>query len=139
MLEWKYAQGLSVAEIAAQLGTSIKAAALLDRDYRSDAECAAIEKDAAKFCQLAKIHKRKEVENFLLIPRALDRAIEQTGITDLLDRNIGAPGDAIDDCLDFLSLCSQYVEVIAIQQTMIKPSRLHALDRFRLYLGIDGA
>lgn len=59
------------------LGTSIKAAALLDRDYRSDAECAAIEKETAKFCALAKIHKRKEVENFLLVPQALDRAIEQ--------------------------------------------------------------
>lgn len=59
------------------LGTSIRAAALLDRDYRSDAECGAIEKEASKFCELAKIHKRKEVENFLLIPAVLDRAIQQ--------------------------------------------------------------
>jgi len=59
------------------LGTSIKAAALLDRDYRSDAECAAIERETAKFCELSKIHKRKEIENFLLVPQALDCAIEQ--------------------------------------------------------------
>lgn len=59
------------------LGTSIKAAAILDRDYRSDIECLAIEKSAGKFCDLAVIHRRKEIENFLLVPSALDRAIEQ--------------------------------------------------------------
>src|SRR5579864_9245529 len=31
------------------------------------------------------------------------------------------------------------VEIVAIQQTVIEPGRLHALDRFRLYLGVDGA
>lgn len=59
------------------LGTSIKAAAILDRDYRSDNECTAIEESAGKFCDLAVIHRRKEIENFLLVPVALDRAIEQ--------------------------------------------------------------
>jgi energy-coupling factor transporter ATP-binding protein EcfA2 len=57
------------------LGTSIQASAVLDRDYRSDAECRSIQADTAKFCASVRVHKCKEIENFLLVPAALDRAI----------------------------------------------------------------
>lgn len=56
------------------LGGPIRAAAILDRDYRSDAECDAITSDCRNFCELVVLHKRKETENFLLIPAAIDRA-----------------------------------------------------------------
>jgi hypothetical protein len=59
------------------LGAEIKSAAILDRDYRSTAECNSIISGAEDFCQFVRIHERKEIENFLLIPSALDRAIEQ--------------------------------------------------------------
>lgn len=52
----------------------MSAAAILDRDYRSDAECAQIKIDCEKFCDFVAIHKRKEIENFLLVPTAIDRA-----------------------------------------------------------------
>lgn len=59
------------------LGAKIKSAAILDRDYRSTAECNSIISEAEDFCQFVRIHERKEIENFLLVPSALDRAIQQ--------------------------------------------------------------
>lgn len=56
------------------LGASIRAAAILDRDYRSDAECAQIEQSCREFCDIVVIHRCKEIENFLLVPPAIDRA-----------------------------------------------------------------
>ena len=58
----------------ATLGGKIQAAAILDRDFRSDAECNSIAQDARAFCDVVVIHKRKEIENFLLVPLAIDRA-----------------------------------------------------------------
>jgi hypothetical protein len=59
------------------LGAKIIAAAILDRDFRGDEECAAIAKDCHAFCEYVAIHGRKEVENFLLVPAAIDRAMAQ--------------------------------------------------------------
>lgn len=56
------------------LGTKVTAAAILDRDYRCQKECDAIQAECAKFCDHVIIHRRKEIENFLLIPTTLDRA-----------------------------------------------------------------
>ncbi len=58
------------------LGTKITAAAILDRDYRSAAECDKIKSDCEEFCSFVSIHRSKEVENFLLIPAAMDRAAQ---------------------------------------------------------------
>ena len=57
------------------LGSRILAAAILDRDYRSDKECAGITKKCREFCEYAKILDRKEIENFVLMPSAIDRAV----------------------------------------------------------------
>lgn len=59
------------------LGTSIRCAAILDRDYRSLDECAAVTAETEKFCSVVAIHKCKEIENFMLVPSALERAIDQ--------------------------------------------------------------
>jgi len=56
------------------LGGPIVAAAILDRDYRSDAECLSITNSCKKFCDYVEILQRKEIENFLLSPAAIDRA-----------------------------------------------------------------
>ena len=56
------------------LGTTVAAAAILDRDYRSDGERHAIAKDCQNFCDMAVVHDCKEIENFLLVPDAIDRA-----------------------------------------------------------------
>lgn len=56
------------------LGGKIAAAAILDRDYRSIDECTAIAEECNSFCNVTVVHSRKEIENFLLVPQALDRA-----------------------------------------------------------------
>lgn len=56
------------------LGSPVSAAAILDRDYRPDEERAAIKRSCEEFCDLVVIHDSKEIENFLLVPDAIDRA-----------------------------------------------------------------
>jgi energy-coupling factor transporter ATP-binding protein EcfA2 len=69
--------------IRTTLGTRISSGVVFDRDYRSDAECSEICTELERHCVFARIHSRKEIENFLLHPVALRRAIE----TRLADRN----------------------------------------------------
>jgi hypothetical protein len=57
------------------LGVRVAAAAILDRDYRSEPECAAVIDACGGFCDFAVIHSCKEIENFLLVPAAIDRAV----------------------------------------------------------------
>lgn len=52
----------------------IKVAVILDKDYRSDEEREQILKDCKSISEYIILHKRKEIENFLLVPAALDRA-----------------------------------------------------------------
>lgn len=59
------------------LGTTIQAMAIFDRDYRSDDECEMIRKECLAFCDHVVVHWRKEIENFLLVPSALDRAAKR--------------------------------------------------------------
>ncbi len=61
----------------ATLGGRIVAAAILDRDYRCDGERRSILTSCEEVCSLAFIHERKEIENWLLVPTALDRATER--------------------------------------------------------------
>lgn len=62
------------AGIEMTLGGAILGAVVLDRDYRSDAELASIEEKCREVMDLVQIHRCKEIENFLLIPPAIDRA-----------------------------------------------------------------
>jgi hypothetical protein len=59
------------------LGSTMLLSAVLDRDYRSDEEIADIVTKLRKSLSFAFIHLRKEIENYLLIPNALQRAIEE--------------------------------------------------------------
>jgi hypothetical protein len=63
------------AGMEATLGGPILAAAVFDRDYRSDLECEAIKREVLLFCDSVTIHRCKEIENFLLVPPALERAV----------------------------------------------------------------
>ena len=77
------------------LGGKVVAAAVLDRDYRCDAECAAIAKCCEEFCQYVSIHNRKEIENFLLVPSAISRAVALR-VSDRARRS-GIPGRHVLD------------------------------------------
>lgn len=59
------------------LGGKVLAGAIFDRDYRSADACAAIQTACESFCTFAVVHQRKEIENFLLVPAALDKALQQ--------------------------------------------------------------
>jgi AAA domain, putative AbiEii toxin, Type IV TA system len=59
------------------LGSKILAAAIFDKDYRSDDECKSIAQKCELFCDYVAIYTRKEVENFLLVPTAIDCASER--------------------------------------------------------------
>uniref|UniRef100_Q07MU5 ATPase AAA-type core domain-containing protein n=1 Tax=Rhodopseudomonas palustris (strain BisA53) TaxID=316055 RepID=Q07MU5_RHOP5 len=59
------------------LGGKILAAAILDKDYRSEAEREAIAQDCRAFCTFVAIHHCKEIENFVLVPDAIDRAADR--------------------------------------------------------------
>jgi hypothetical protein len=59
------------------LGSKVWSVAVLDRDFRSKAECNHLSKQAKSFNEWVQIHSRKEIENFLLVPAALDRAIQR--------------------------------------------------------------
>ncbi len=57
------------------LGTKVLAGVIFDRDYRSKDECKKELSSLQKYCVLARIHERKELENFLLAPKPLKLAV----------------------------------------------------------------
>ncbi len=65
------------AGMEATLGTPIVAAAILDKDFRSQKECEHVKSECSDFCEYVTIHKCKELENFLLIPEAINRCALQ--------------------------------------------------------------
>jgi hypothetical protein len=56
-------------------GGEIKSAIILDRDYRSDHETTNIREACSEFADVVHLHGCKEIENFLLVPAAIDRAL----------------------------------------------------------------
>jgi hypothetical protein len=63
--------------VEATTGSKVDVAIVFDRDYRSDSEVAAEISEMQTFCDYVHIHSRKELENFLLVPGALERAAVQ--------------------------------------------------------------
>ena len=61
--------------IGEALGTQLTMGAVYDRDYFCPEEIAAVTSALSGPLRLAHVHERKEIENYLLIPAALDRAI----------------------------------------------------------------
>ena len=67
-----FVQGMKIT-----LGADVISGVVFDRDYRSNDECKKELSGLKKHCTFAHIHKRKELENFLLVTQPLKRAIEQ--------------------------------------------------------------
>lgn len=59
------------------LGGPIRKALVLDRDYRPNQEVENITAEFSAFMDVCRIHSRKEIENFLLVPTAIQRAVEK--------------------------------------------------------------
>lgn len=67
----EFAKGMEIT-----LGTTIIKAVIFDRDYRSSDEVSELRDQLKDFTAFAHIHDRKELENYLLEPKAIDRALE---------------------------------------------------------------
>lgn len=63
------------AGIAEALGSALAIAAVYDRDYFCEEEIAFVSSTLNTQLKLAHVHQRKEIENYLLVPAAFDRAI----------------------------------------------------------------
>ena len=65
------------AGISDALGASLTIGAIYDRDFFCKEEITQVSEVLAKHLTLSHVHERKEIENYLLVPTALDRAIER--------------------------------------------------------------
>lgn len=61
--------------IEVTLGIPILKGVIFDRDYRSDDEALYLTKELKGSCFFVEVLKRKEIENFMLKPKVLDKAI----------------------------------------------------------------
>lgn len=86
------------------IGTKIISAVIFDRDYRSDEEVRLEEKELQKGNKFVHIHTRKEIENFLIIPLAIKKAINNRidEINKRTRKNLNFNED-INNLLDVLS------------------------------------
>ncbi len=106
--------------IETTLGGTIKVAAILDRDYRSQPECDAVAEACKEFCDLVIVHRCKEIENFLLVPRAIDRAAARK----LSDRN-----KRINNDQSYESCAEKILEQYACDEKTYVTSRCLAMRR----------
>ncbi|WP_185244667.1 ATP-dependent nuclease [Citrifermentans bremense] len=65
------------AGIADALGAPLIIGAVYDRDYFCDEEIEKVKSCLSQHLSLAHVHQYKEIENYLLVPSALDRAIKR--------------------------------------------------------------
>ena len=59
------------------LGSKLRIAAVYDRDYRCEEESKSLSKELGRKIEFAHFHERKEIENYLLSPEAINRAVMQ--------------------------------------------------------------
>jgi hypothetical protein len=76
-------------------GTKPVLAVVLDRDYRTDEEVKAIGAELRIHTSVVHIHKRKELENYLLVPAAIQRSVTRR-IADNVARGGKAPAELPD-------------------------------------------
>src|SRR6185503_15113533 len=73
---WQRVKGAAWA-IERTLGTKLALAVICDRDYRCESEIREISRELQENVALVHFHARKEIENYLLVPAAIQRAVEQ--------------------------------------------------------------
>jgi hypothetical protein len=71
--------------IGEALGTDLSIAVVYDRDFFCDEDINDVLSNLRRSVQLAHVHDRKEIENYLLVPEALDRAIARS-VAERLDK-----------------------------------------------------
>lgn len=73
---WPKVQALAWG-LKSALGAEIKIAAIYDRDFWCDAETTDVERRLKAELTFAHIHRRKEMENYLLVPAVLERCVNR--------------------------------------------------------------
>ncbi|HDR9008252.1 ATP-dependent nuclease [Burkholderia vietnamiensis] len=63
--------------VAEALGARLMIGAIYDRDFFCEEQILAVATSLQRSLALAHVHERKEIENYLLVPTALDRCIEK--------------------------------------------------------------
>jgi hypothetical protein len=89
------------------LGGKIRAAAIFDRDYRCAGEAKLIAHECRRFCDHVTVHERKEIENFLLVPAALDRAAA---------RKVADRAKRVGKSMEYSSEVSQILDAFAAEK-----------------------
>ena len=100
--------------IEATLGRKIRAAVILDRDYRSDSECNAVKASCEEFCNLVVVHKCKEIESFLLVPAAIERASRKR--VEERARRLGGQSTYLEECADKLNVFAEQKKSYVMSQ-----------------------
>jgi energy-coupling factor transporter ATP-binding protein EcfA2 len=75
------------------LGFPLMLGAIFDRDYRSEEEVRSIVAELKQHLAFAHIHQRKELENYLLVPSVLNRAVRGR-LNDVAKRRMAEPQHA---------------------------------------------
>jgi hypothetical protein len=77
------------------LGTELAIAAVFDRDFRCDEEVQETLRELSQKLLFAHVHTRKEIENYMLTPSALQRAVEREA-AERASRNGGSGSVSVD-------------------------------------------
>lgn len=93
----------------ATLGVSVLSAIVLDKDFRSNAEVSSITTDCERVAEYVRVHDRKEIENYLLVPAAIDRAVQRTLAKRTIAKPFPAPW-AANALNDFIESKKVYVQ-----------------------------
>jgi predicted ATP-dependent endonuclease of OLD family len=107
------------------LKADIATAAILDRDYRTDEEVEALIRAGRSAVQDFYILERKEIENYLLVPAAIERAVRER----LKEReNAGKPVEDISNnrIISILSELSDEMKLLVLSQRISNTMRFFA-------------
>ena len=116
--------------IEATLGGTVRAAVILDRDYRSVAESDAIQTSCNEFCDLVVIHRRKEIESFLLVPAAIDRAARKRVVERA--RRTGKQSKYLEKCSTMLDTFAAEKKSYVMSQYIASRRRFVSHSRSRV-------
>jgi energy-coupling factor transporter ATP-binding protein EcfA2 len=88
------------------IGTAFRIGAIFDRDFFPPEEIVKIREAMDEHLDLVYFHARKEIENYLLIPAALDRAVQKQ-ITEKKNRGSATTNAVIESSRDVLERLSE--------------------------------
>jgi energy-coupling factor transporter ATP-binding protein EcfA2 len=126
--------------IAEALGAPLMIGAVYDRDYFCDEQVADVMQGLGASLKLAWVLDRKEIENYLLVPAALDRAIIRT-LHSRRERGTEKQAAAVDSAGVLDDITREMKEEVLSQLMARRHDYLHSTgqDSSRLYRDVMGA